>query len=44
MILVAGAVAVLHAIGVHFIPNGVFFGEAFAVWGFGVAWFVKGWK
>ena len=44
VILVAGAVAVLHAIGVHFIPNGVFLGEAFAVWGFGVAWFVKGWK
>ena len=44
VILVAGAVAGLHAIGVHFIPNGVFWGEAFAVWGFGVAWLVKGWK
>ena len=45
-IVLAGVVAALHidVVGINLIPNGVFWGEAFAVWGFGVAWFVKGWK
>ena len=43
-ILAWGVFAGIHAVGAGFVPNGVFWGEAFAVWGFGFAWFVKGRK
>ncbi len=41
--VVGAVVAGLHAVKiVNFIPNGVFWGESVAVWGFGAAWFRKG--